>query len=78
VAPVFSAISSLFWEMSVIVTSVAPSASATCIARSPIGPAPVISRWSPALTLAFRHDQMPTESGSIKAPALSERLSGSE
>ncbi len=77
VAPVFRAKSSRSLATSVTVTSVAPEASATCIASSPMGPAPVTSTRSPALTPAFRQDQMPTESGSISAPALSDNSSGS-
>ena len=58
-------------------TSVAPNASAHCSASSPIGPAPVTSTRSPALTPAFWHAQTPTESGSISAPSSSESESGS-
>ena len=43
----------------------------------PIGPAPVTSTRSPALTPALRHAQMPTESGSISAPSSSDSESGS-
>ena len=47
------------------------------MASSPIGPAPVTSTRSPAVTPAFRHAQIPTDSGSISAPTSSDMPSGS-
>ena len=58
-------------------TSVAPNARAHCIASRPIGPAPVTSTRSPALTPAFWHAHTPTDSGSISAPSSSLSSSGS-
>ena len=47
------------------------------MASRPIGPAPVTSTRSPALTPALRQAQMPTDSGSISAPPSSDSESGS-
>ena len=58
VAPVRRASASRGSLTSEISTWVAPNASATCIASSPIGPAPVTSTRSPALTPALRHAQI--------------------
>ena len=58
------------------ITSVAPKASAACTLTSPIGPAPVTSTREPAVTRAFRHAQMPTDSGSSRAAASSPTPSG--
>ena len=77
VAPVRSARLSRCGLTSVTVISVAPKACAHCAASNPIGPAPVTSTRSPALTFAFWHAQTPTESGSMSAPASSETESGS-
>ena len=76
VAPVRSASASRCGLTSATVISVAPNARAHCSARSPIGPAPVTSTRSPALTPAFWHAQTPTDKGSISAPASSETDSG--
>ncbi len=77
VAPVRSATSSRWSLTSEIATSVAPNALATCMASSPIGPAPVTSTRSPAEMPALRHAQMPTDTGSISAPTSSDMSSGS-
>ena len=77
VAPVRRASSSRCGLTSETVTSVAPNARAHCIASWPIGPAPVTSTRSPALTPAFWHAHTPTDSGSISAPSSSLSSSGS-
>ena len=74
VAPVRAASASRRSLTSETVTSVAPNASAHCIASCPIGPAPVTSTRSPALTPAFWHAHTPTESGSISAPSSSDSV----
>ena len=62
--------------MSVTVTCTAPNARATWPARSPIGPAPVTSTRSPAVTPALRQAQTPTETGSAMAACSASMPSG--
>src|SRR5438094_838552 len=55
---------------------VAPAARATIVVTRPIGPAPAISNEVPVWVPALRFAQMPTESGSSRAAALSLISSG--
>lgn len=55
----------------------APCARATRTFTSPIGPAPQISTWLPAVTWARRQAWIATDSGSSRAPSSYDTWSGS-